>query len=178
MKKTVAILAIALLCAVAAIGGATLAIGPSVMLQMVGLGGEAAAGEDLKQAEAETGKEGKAEAQGEGDKVKKAKMPVMPFPEIIVNVTDTGPQGGKTSRFLKLNMLMVYDDTLEGADRLVAREIYLRDSFQDFLRQLHVSDLSGSYGLAMMKTELLRRARAVAHTEAPREILIADMVVQ
>ena len=106
------------------------------------------------------------------------KMPVMPFPEIIVNVTDTGPQGGQTSRFLKLNMLMVYDETAEGADRLIAREIYLRDSFQDFLRQLHVSDLSGSYGLAMLKTELLRRARAVGHTDAPHEILIADMVVQ
>ena len=178
MKKTVAILAIALLCAVAAIGGAALAIGPSVMMQMVGLGGDPATEDDQKYAEADKGKDGKVEAPGEGDKVKKAKLPVMPFPEIIVNVTDTGPQGGKTSRFLKLNMLMVYDDTLEGADRLVAREIYLRDSFQDFLRQLHVNDLSGSYGLAMLKTELLRRARAVAHTDAPREILIADMVVQ
>lgn len=154
------------------------------MMKMVGLGSDAPAeaqdGEGEKHAEADNDKGGKDDGHGgkEGTKEAERKMPVMPFPEIIVNVTDTGPQGGQTSRFLKLNMLMVYDDTLEGADRLVAREIYLRDSFQDFLRQLHVSDLSGSYGLAMMKTELLRRARAVGHTEAPREILIADMVVQ
>ena len=185
MKKIVAILAVALLCAVAAIGGAALAIGPSTMLKMVGLGGdtpvETQDAEGEKHAKADGDKNdghGGKDEHGKDGKEAKAKMPVMPFPEIIVNVTDTGPQGGKTSRFLKLNMLMVYDDTLEGADRLVAREIYLRDSFQDFLRQLHVSDLSGSYGLAMLKTELLRRARAVGHTEAPREILIADMVVQ
>lgn len=187
MKKIVAILAIVLLCTVAAAGGVALAIGPSAMLAVIGLGsGEVAAetpaeGEDYAAADkdAKKGKDGK-DAKGKDGKEKEgeAKLPVMPFPEIIVNVTDTGPNGGQTSRFLKLNMLMVYDDKLEGADRLVAREIYLRDSFQDFLRQLHVSDLSGSYGLAMLKTELLRRARAVGHTQAPREILIADMVVQ
>lgn len=102
----------------------------------------------------------------------------MPFPEIIVNVTETGANGRQSSRFLKLNMLLVYDDTQEGADRLISREIYLRDTFQDFLRQLEVADIRGSQGLAMIKSELLRRARAVGHTEAPVEILIADMVVQ
>ena len=95
-----------------------------------------------------------------------------------MNVTDTSLEGRQSSRFLKLNMLLVFDDTQDGADRLVAREIYLRDSFQDFLRQLHVSDLRGSHGLVMLKTELLRRARAVGHTDAPVEILIADMVIQ
>lgn len=188
MKKIVAILAIVLLCTVAAAGGVALAIGPSAMLAMIGLGSTEAAAEAQPEGKdyAEAGKEGKKgkDAKGKGGKGKdgkeegEVKMPVMPFPEIIVNVTDTGPNGGQTSRFLKLNMLMVYDERIDGAERLVAREIYLRDSFQDFLRQLHVSDLSGSYGLAMLKTELLRRARAVGHTEAPREILIADMVVQ
>lgn len=185
MKKIVAILAIVLLCTVAAAGGVALAIGPSAMLAMIGLGStEAVAdappeGEDYTDA-GEVAKDGKGKGEkGKGGKEEgEVKMPVMPFPEIIVNVTDVGPNGGQTSRFLKLNMLMVYDERIDGAERLVAREIYLRDSFQDFLRQLHVSDLSGSYGLAMLKTELLRRARAVGHTEAPREILIADMVVQ
>ncbi|WP_276154463.1 MULTISPECIES: flagellar basal body-associated FliL family protein [unclassified Sulfitobacter] len=142
-----------------------------------GWGGEETAEETVETAENDHGEKGGEDGHGAKPKTE-VKMPVMPFPEIIVNVTDTGPQGGQTSRFLKLNMLMVYDETAEGADRLIAREIYLRDSFQDFLRQLHVSDLSGSYGLAMLKTELLRRARAVGHTDAPHEILIADMVVQ
>ncbi|MFG6625919.1 flagellar basal body-associated protein FliL [Sulfitobacter sp. 1A12056] len=173
MKKPLAILAVVLLCLLAGLGGVTLAIGPSGLLEMAGLGGE----ETVETAENDHGEKGGEDGHGAKPKTE-VKMPVMPFPEIIVNVTDTGPQGGQTSRFLKLNMLMVYDETAEGADRLVAREIYLRDSFQDFLRQLHVSDLSGSYGLAMLKTELLRRARAVGHTDAPHEILIADMVVQ
>ena len=177
MKKPLAILAVVLLCLLAGVGGVTLAIGPSGMLKMAGLGGDEAAEEAVETADNAHGEE--AADDGHGDKPKtEVKMPVMPFPEIIVNVTDTGPQGGQTSRVLKLNMLTAYDETVEGADRLVAREIYLRDSFQDFLRQLHVSDLNGSYGLAMLKTELLRRARAVGHTDAPHEILIADMVVQ
>ena len=177
MKKPLAILAIVLLCLLAGVGGVTLAIGPSGLLEMAGLGGEETAEETVETAESDHGEKGGEDGHGAKPKTE-VKMPVMPFPEIIVNVTDTGPQGGQTSRFLKLNMLMVYDETAEGADRLIAREIYLRDSFQDFLRQLHVSDLSGSYGLAMLKTELLRRARAVGHTDAPHEILIADMVVQ
>tara|TARA_Y100000588_G_C14111230_1_gene863103 strand:- start:400 stop:972 length:573 start_codon:yes stop_codon:yes gene_type:complete len=177
MKKPLAILAVVLLCLLAGLGGVTLAIGPSGLLEMAGLGGEETAEETVETAENDHGEKGGEDGHGAKPKTE-VKMPVMPFPEIIVNVTDTGPQGGQTSRFLKLNMLMVYDETAEGADRLIAREIYLRDSFQDFLRQLHVSDLSGSYGLAMLKTELLRRARAVGHTDAPHEILIADMVVQ
>ena len=185
MKKIVAILAIVLLCTVAAAGGVALAIGPSAMLAMIGLGSTEAAADAPPEVEdytdagaAAKNGEGKGEKGKGGKEEGEVKMPVMPFPEIIVNVTDVGPNGGQTSRFLKLNMLMVYDERIDGAERLVAREIYLRDSFQDFLRQLHVSDLSGSYGLAMLKAELLRRARAVGHTEAPREILIADMVVQ
>ncbi|MFG6568441.1 flagellar basal body-associated protein FliL [Sulfitobacter sp. 1A13679] len=177
MKKPLAILAIVLLCLLAGVGGVTLAIGPSGLMKMAGFGGDERAEDTVETAEDSHGKDAVGDGHGAKSKTE-VKMPVMPFPEIIVNVTDTGPQGGQTSRFLKLNMLMVYDETAEGADRLIAREIYLRDSFQDFLRQLHVSDLSGSYGLAMLKTELLRRARAVGHTDAPHEILIADMVVQ
>lgn len=176
MKKTISILVIILLCAISGLGGVTLAIGSGAMLALVGLGTAETPLEDTVQTAGETDADGSGAPLSEQDI--RGKMPVMPFPEIIVNVTDTSAQGRQSSRFLKLNMLMVYDDQLEGADRLVAREVYLRDTFQDFLRQLHVNDLKGSHGLAMMKTELLRRARAVGHTEAPVEILIADMVVQ
>lgn len=179
VKKTLVILAVAILCILAGFGGATLAIGSDKMLSMVGLSNDTPADipdEELAQDHADAGHGDETDAHG--DEADPGDMPVMPFPEIIVNVTDTGINGRQSSRFLKLNMLMVYDDTRDGADRLIAREIYLRDTFQDFLRQLHVSDLKGSQGLALIKTELLRRARAVGHTEAPVEILIADMVVQ
>ena len=185
MKKMLFILAVLVLCAFAAFGGVVLAIGSDAALAFVGFKSaptEQAADDGMGHEPAETEETHAADGHSAGgDKAggdKAGKMPVMPFPEIIVNVTDTSLEGRQTSRFLKLNMLLVFDDTQDGADRLVAREIYLRDSFQDFLRQLHVSDLKGSHGLVMMKTELLRRARAVGHTDAPVEILIADMVIQ
>jgi flagellar protein FliL len=184
VKKTLVIVAVILLCILAGVGGVTLALGSDKVLAMVGLGQDEASEEqhdDHGDDHAEAGHEDDGhgdDGHGEAKEADAGDMPVMPFPEIIVNVTDTSINGRHSSRFLKLNMLMVYDDTREGADRLVAREIYLRDTFQDFLRQLHVSDLKGSQGLALIKTELLRRARAVGHTEAPVEILIADMVVQ
>ena len=182
MKKPLLILGIFLLSVFAAVGGVTLAIGPDAVLSMAGLGGDEDVPEPVEEAADGHGEETEEHAQADDGhgaaKDTEGKMPVMPFPEIIVNVTDNGIEGRQASRFLKLNMLLVYDESLEGAERLLSREIYLRDTFQDFLRQLHVNDLRGSHGLAMMKTELLRRARAVGHTEAPVEILIADMVVQ
>jgi flagellar FliL protein len=180
MRKSLVILAIGLLCLLAGIGGATLAVGTDAMMRVAGLGSDVAEpdpapAEDHAAEEPMDGENPGGHGETAADV---GEMPVMPFPEIIVNVTETGANGRQSSRFLKLNMLLVYDDTQEGADRLVSREIYLRDTFQDFLRQLEVADIRGSQGLAMIKSELLRRARAVGHTEAPVEILIADMVVQ
>ena len=71
----------------------------------------------------------------------------------------TTATGRKTSRFMKLNIALVYDEAMPGADHVEGRRLYLRDSFQDYLRQLTERDLQGSHGLATMKNELLRRAR-------------------
>ena len=103
---------------------------------------------------------------------------VAPFKEIIVNITSITARGEATSRFLKLNLSMVYDPNMEGAERLSERQIFIRDSYIDFLRQLTERDLSGSAGMAQLKGELLHRARRLAETDAPQEILIADMVIQ
>jgi len=54
----------------------------------------------------------------------------------------------------------------------------MRDSFQDYLRQMTERDLQGTIGLVTLKAELLRRARAITESEAPREILISDLIVQ
>jgi flagellar protein FliL len=192
MKKIIIIPALIVLSLAAGAGGLTLAIGPTAALGLVGLGSPAEAesadaGKDGEKPDktgksddyaAGDGKEGKDGKEDKKGAKKQAGFPVLPFPELIVNVTDVTATGRQTTRFLKLNMLMVYDDKQEGADRLLSREVYLRDTFQDYLRQLHVSDLRGTRGLAMMKTELLRRARAVGNSDAPAEILISDMVVQ
>ena len=188
MKKMIVIPALVVLSLAAGAGGLAVAIGPTAALGLVGLGSPAEApatdegdADETKVSEEYDAKGAKDGADGAKDgksREKKAGLPVLPFPEIIVNVTDVTANGRQTTRFLKLNMLMVYDDARPGADTLLAREVYLRDTFQDYLRQLHVSDLRGTRGLAMMKSELLRRARAVGNTDAPAEILISDMVVQ
>lgn len=103
---------------------------------------------------------------------------VAPFKEIIVNISSITARGEATSRFLKLNIALVYDPGIQGAERLAERQIFIRDSFIDFLRQLSENDLNGSAGLAQLKGELLHRARLLAETDAPKEILIADMVIQ
>lgn len=54
----------------------------------------------------------------------------------------------------------------------------MRDSFQEYLRQLNESDLQGSIGLVRLKAELLRRARVIAESEAPQQFLIADLIIQ
>ena len=103
---------------------------------------------------------------------------VMPFREIIVNITTLTAKGQATTRFLKLNIAIVYDPEVPGAENLGERQIYIRDSYVDYLRQLTEADLRGSAGLAALKAELLHRARLLADTDAPQELLIADLVIQ
>ncbi|SDF34869.1 flagellar basal body-associated FliL family protein [Limimaricola pyoseonensis] len=162
-------------------GGLAAAVGPARLAEMAGLGDAPAEAEKADAPEAaaayassdkgEKGDKGKGQAAATGHML-------MPFEQIIVNVTATTAAGRQTSRFLKMDLALVYDAALPGADLLEQRRIYLRDSFQDYLRQLDERDLQGSAGLAGVKSELLRRARAVGGGDAPREILVSDMIVQ
>lgn len=103
---------------------------------------------------------------------------VVPLREIIVNIAATTASGRQTQRFLKLNLALVYDTAAPGAERLDEREPYIRDAFIDYLRLLSERDLRGSAGLARLRAELLHRARSLAGTDAPREVLVVDMVIQ
>lgn len=105
-------------------------------------------------------------------------MAVTPFKEIIVNINATTATGRTTSRFMKLNVALVYDAELEGADRIEEQRLFIRDSFQDYLRQLTEHDLQGSLGIVIVKQELLHRARTITQSMAPQEILVADLIVQ
>lgn len=107
-----------------------------------------------------------------------ADLAVMPFDEMIVNITATTASGRQTTRFLKLDLALVYDRAQAGAEQVETRHIYLRDAFQDYLRQLTDRDLDGTLGLVTLKGELLRRARAVAGSDAPHELLVSGLVVQ
>ncbi|MDG4648633.1 flagellar basal body-associated FliL family protein [Roseibacterium sp. SDUM158017] len=103
---------------------------------------------------------------------------VAPLDEIIVNIAAMTASGRQTQRFLKLNVALVYDSLAEGADRLAERQPYIRDAYVDYLRLLSERDLSGSAGLARLRSDLLHRARTLAETDAPREVLVVDLVIQ
>ncbi len=130
--------------------------------------------EDFASAKQEPEKESNAKAKDSDNE----SYVVAPFKEIIVNISSITARGDATSRFLKLNIALVYDPGIQGAERLAERQVFIRDSYIDFLRQLSENDLNGSAGLAQLKGELLHRARLLAETDAPKEILIADMVIQ
>lgn len=106
------------------------------------------------------------------------KLSVSPFKEIIVNINATTATGRSTSRFMKMNIALVYDSHLPGAERIEERRLFLRDSFQDYLRQLNERDLRGSVGLMTIKQDLLHRARTITDSDAPREMLVSDLIVQ
>ncbi|WP_051489074.1 flagellar basal body-associated FliL family protein [Roseivivax halodurans] len=153
-------------CLAAAAGGMALSMGSAAFLSVF----DASATGDAD-ADPETSR---STAQGETS----AAFEMLPVDEMIVNITALTLSGRITSRFLKIDAVILYDPEIAGADEISARYLYIRDSFQDYMRQLGESDLEGSAGLARLKSELLRRARAVSGSDAPREILIADMVIQ
>ena len=156
-------------------GGLVAAVGPARIMELAGLGGgdEAGAPDD-----AEAGEVDAASKDAPSPLATDPSRMAMPFEEIIVNITATTASGRQTSRFLKLEIALIYDQATPGAARLQERKVYMRDSFQDYLRTLDERDLRGSLGLADLKSELLRRARAVSGGEAPREILVSDMIIQ
>lgn len=152
-----------------------LAIGGGAYV-MLGAVPEDAMAEKPDEAEGEHAEE-KAMGDSEAAAIKE-KYAVAPFKEIIVNISSITINGQASSRFLKLNIALVYDPTAEGAERIAERQIYIRDSFVEFLRQVTERDLNGSAGLAFLKSELLHRVRLLSESEAAKDLLIADLVIQ
>lgn len=164
-RRLIIILGLALLSVVALLGGVVAAVGPSGVVAM--LSG------DSGDIEAAVPQSADANPPPPG-----AELVVMPFEEMIVNITATADSGRQTSRFLKVDLSLVYDKTQDPGGLVETRHIYLRDAFQDYLRQLADRDLEGTHGLITVKGELLRRARAIAGSDAPHEMLITGLVIQ
>lgn len=165
-RKLFMILGLVVLSVVAVGGGLVAAIGPSGLRAM--LSGDPAV-EDL----AAPQQEDMSPPPPPG-----ADLVVMAFEEIIVNISATTESGRQTSRFLKLDLALVYDRKQDPDGLVETRHIFLRDAFQDYLRQLADRDLDGTHGLVTVKGELLRRARAIAGSKAPHEVLITGLVIQ
>lgn len=101
---------------------------------------------------------------------------IMNLDEMIVNIVGVTATGRTTTRFLKIKVSIVYDEAL--GEPLLSRGLFLRDAFQDYLRQVNERDLAGSIGLATLKSELLKRAKSIAGNQAPESVLIGDLIIQ
>ncbi len=164
-RKLFVILGLVVVALVALGGGVVAAIGPSKLMAMLA--------SDAPTQDVATPAEPDPNAPPPG-----ADMVAMPFEEMIVNITAKAESGRQTSRFLKVDLSLVYDRQQDLDGLVEARHIFLRDAFQDYLRQLADRDLDGTHGLMTVKGELLRRARAIVGSDAPHEMVITGLVIQ
>jgi flagellar FliL protein len=144
-------------------GGAVAYIGPARLMSLVTASAEGAA------EKAEPG------TSAEAGTVDTGERKTFLMEDHIVNlISGSGP----STRFVRVRTALIYNPVALPAEELDRHKPRLRDAFHGFLSQLTERDLEGSYGLAMVREELLRRSRAVVGSDAVREILITDLVIQ
>lgn len=111
---------------------------------------------------------------------------------IIVNIEGTNVSGTPRPRVLSTRLSIVYDQAYDEANEdktrvdedgrelsgLAAEEPFIRDAFIRYLREVHERDISGSAGMREMKAELRKRARAAIGSDAVKDVLISDLVLQ
>lgn len=95
------------------------------------------------------------------------------LPEMVVNLSS----GGRKSTFLKISVsLELADgDHVKQIEHVLPRII---DSFQVYLRELRIEDLSGSAGLQRLREELLLRVNTASHPAVVNDVLFKEMLVQ
>lgn len=105
---------------------------------------------------------------------------LLPIGRITVNVSATSALDTRQTRFLVIEPSLLYYSSfdLEAEKTMAELQPALRDSYIEFLSQLHENDVYGSAGLAQLRAELLRRARLVSDSDAPISILLQDFVLQ
>lgn len=94
-------------------------------------------------------------------------------PDLLVNL-NTGENG---QAFLRLTVSL----ELTGPDArglIESIEPRIVDSFQVYLRELRVEDLSGSAGMQRLREELLLRVNAAAQSHVVKDVLFKEMLVQ
>lgn len=115
---------------------------------------------------------------GTGDATAGGNLALLDFQDLVVNVAGSSATGTATQRIMRIRFAMAYADPEKNAHLIEQKQPYLRDAILSYLRQLHEADLRGSDGLFLLKAELLKRARAVVGSDAPKEFLITDLVMQ
>ncbi len=103
---------------------------------------------------------------------------LLDFGDLLTNISGFDPQGAPTKAFLKVAVIMVYRPDEGAGAQVAAREPFMRDLFNGYLRGLNEADVKGMAGVLHLKAELLKRARAAMGNDLPQEILINDLIVQ
>lgn len=95
------------------------------------------------------------------------------LPDLLVNLN----VGERKTAYLKLSVSLELPDGthVEHLDRVRPRII---DSFQVYLRELRVEDLTGSAGIQRLREELLYRVNAAARPAVVRDVLFKEMLIQ
>jgi flagellar protein FliL len=146
-------------------GGAVLSLGLDGALALAGLGaGVSAEGGDAAVADA-----------AKSSEAASAPDDVMIFDDLIVNLVRVE---GSSNRYARVRVAVIYDREALGIGALEAKRQGIREGFNDFLSQLTERDLQGTYGLNVLKRELLRRARVLGGGDAVADVLVTDLVFQ
>ncbi len=93
------------------------------------------------------------------------------LPDMFVNLSS----GPGRARFLKLAVTL----EVKGEDRaaVIKKKMpRIVDSFQIYLRELRIEDLTGSAGVFLLKEELLRRVNTELAPDRVEDVLFAEMM--
>lgn len=113
--------------------------------------------------------------EGEGELLTEEEGPSVYYdiPDMLVNLNSSGRKTG----YLKLSV-SVEVGSEEDAGQLEMVLPRIVDSFQVYLRELRVEDLSGSAGLQRLREELLIRVSNAAAPTVIRDLLFREMLIQ
>lgn len=95
------------------------------------------------------------------------------MPEFLINLNT----GGRGTSFLKMKIALELPSQ-EMVQKVQAIEPRITDSINTYLRELRVSDLSGSAGLYRLREELLMRINKSLQPDQVNDVLFKEMIVQ
>jgi hypothetical protein len=103
---------------------------------------------------------------------------VLEFSDIITDIRSYNAQNESVRSFLKLSVILVYLPEPGARELMEERQPFMHDLFTTFARSLTESEIRGAAGLMVIKSELLKRARAATGNNLPQDVLIRDIIVQ
>lgn len=100
------------------------------------------------------------------------------FEDIVTNISTDAKTGDAKKAFLKLSVILVYRPDSGARELIESRQPFMRDLFTTFARSLTEAEIRGAAGLMVVKSELLKRARAATGNNLPQDVLIKNIIIQ